>query len=182
MPLAFALRHASAPIHYRIDASDVRAHLYRVTLTIAHASAHQVLALPVWIPGSYMVREFSKHVQKLRAYSSPSANISDGAEAQPIALQQLDKCTWQANCKAGSRLVLEYEVYAFDNSVRTAWLDAARGFFNASSLCLRVAGRQCSSGGPQAHGGVIEFHGLPSELEVAMVGPQGHGGYSSAAL
>ncbi|WP_448252796.1 hypothetical protein [Ottowia oryzae] len=56
-----------------------------------------------------------------------------------------------------------------------AWLDGLR-------LCLRVAGRQCSSGGPQAHGGVIEFHGLPSELEVAMVGPQGHGGYSSAAL
>ena len=145
MPLAFALRHASAPIHYRIDASDVRAHLYRVTLTIAHASAHQVLALPVWIPGSYMVREFSKHVQKLRAYSSPSANISDGAEAQPIALQQLDKCTWQADCKAGSRLVLEYEVYAFDNSVRTAWLDSERAFFNPTALCLRVLGQESAA-------------------------------------
>ncbi|RYY91267.1 MAG: peptidase M61, partial [Comamonadaceae bacterium] len=50
--------------------------------------------------------------------------------------------TWQAGCRAGSPLVLTYEVYAFDNSVRTAWLDAARGFFNGTSLCLRVHGQE----------------------------------------
>jgi predicted metalloprotease with PDZ domain len=59
-----------------------------------------------------------------------------------VPLQQIDKCTWQADCVASSPLVLAYEVYAFDNSVRTAWLDTGRGFFNGTSLCLRVHGQE----------------------------------------
>jgi predicted metalloprotease with PDZ domain len=84
----------------------------------------------VWIPGSYMVREFSKHLQNLVATQS----------GKPVQLVQLDKCTWQAACKTTKALELHYEVYAFDTSVRTAYLDAQRGFFNPSSLCLRVEG------------------------------------------
>ena len=133
MPLAPALRHASAPILYRIDVSEVRAHLYRVSLSIAQASQNQIVALPVWIPGSYMVREFAKHVQNLRARTP---------KGKAVVLQQLDKCSWQAECKAGQSLVLEYEVYAFDNSVRTAWLDSERAFFNPTALCLRVLGQE----------------------------------------
>jgi predicted metalloprotease with PDZ domain len=45
-------------------------------------------------------------------------------------------------CKREQALVLSYEVYAFDNSVRTAWLDSQRGFFNGTSLCLRVHGQE----------------------------------------
>ena len=53
---------------------------------------------------------------------------------------QDNKCQWRTNALAGQALTLTYEVYAFDNSVRTAWLDAHRGFFNGTSLCLRVHG------------------------------------------
>ncbi len=117
-----------AAVHYTVDASNVHAHLYRITLTIAKPSKNQRLALPVWIPGSYMVREFSKHLQKLSALQNGKA----------AAVKQLDKCSWQVTNTAAKPLVLSYEVYAYDNSVRTAWLDAQRGFFNATSLCLRV--------------------------------------------
>jgi predicted metalloprotease with PDZ domain len=55
-------------------------------------------------------------------------------------VQQIDKCTWQVDCVPSSPLILGYEVYAFDTSVRTAWLDSERGFFNGTSLCLRVHG------------------------------------------
>ena len=55
-----------------------------------------------------------------------------------MAVQQLDKCNWQIECVPSQPLLLSYEVYAFDNSVRTAWLDTQRGFFNGTSLCLRV--------------------------------------------
>jgi predicted metalloprotease with PDZ domain len=58
-----------------------------------------------------------------------------------VAVQQLDKATWQVDCVPSSPLVLSYEVYAFDNSVRAAWLDTQRGFFNGTSLCLRVHGQ-----------------------------------------
>ena len=118
-------------VHCRVELADLHAHLYRVTLTIARPAADQRVALPVWIPGSYLVREFSRHLQHLKARQGERA----------VALTQLDKCTWQAASRTGQPLVLSYEVYAFDNSVRTAWLDSTRGFFNATSLCLRAEGQ-----------------------------------------
>lgn len=121
-----------APIRYRVQAADLHAHLYRVTLTVARPCAGQRVALPVWIPGSYLVREFSKNLQQLQARQGGKA----------LALQQLDKCSWQAACVADQPLTLDYTIYAFDASVRTAWLDAQRGFFNGTSLCLRVEGQE----------------------------------------
>jgi predicted metalloprotease with PDZ domain len=119
-------------LHYAVEAADLNAHLFRVTLTIAQPATVQTVSLPVWIPGSYLVREFSKNLQ----------NLSAKQGRRQAALAQLDKCTWQITCRAGEPLVLRYEVYAFDNSVRTAWLDSQRGFFNGTSVCLRVHGQE----------------------------------------
>lgn len=118
--------------HYRIEAADLHAHLFRVTLTIGQPANLQRVSLPVWIPGSYLVREFSKNLQRLAARQ----------DGRPVAVHQLDKCNWQVDCVPSSPLVLAYEVYAYDNSVRTAWLDADRGFFNGTSLCLKVHGQE----------------------------------------
>ena len=74
---------APAPVHYRIDASDTHAHRYRVTLTIDQPSPTQVLSLPVWLAGSYMVREFGRHLSGLSATQGRA----------PRAVQQLDKTT-----------------------------------------------------------------------------------------
>ena len=124
-------RHtADSPVHYRIEAPDPHNHLFHVTLTVAEPAAQQELSLPVWIPGSYLVREFSKNLQNLQARQGSKA----------LALQQLDKHRWRVACQSGKPLVLHYAVYACDASVRTAWLDAARGFFNGTSLCLRAEG------------------------------------------
>lgn len=119
-------------IHYTVEAAQLHAHLFAVKLTIAQPNAQQTVSLPVWIPGSYLVREFAKNLQNLRAQQGRRA----------VTLVQRDKCTWDITCKAGQPLVLCYEVYAFDNSVRTAWLDSQRGFFNGTSLCLRVHGHE----------------------------------------
>ncbi len=119
-------------IHYTVEASDLHAHLFQVTLTIPEPAAQQTVSLPVWIPGSYLVREFAKNLQNLQARQG----------RRLASLAQLDKCTWVITCKPGQPLVLSYAVYAFDNSVRTAWLDSQRGFFNGTSLCLRVHGQE----------------------------------------
>ncbi len=124
----------SASIHYRVEAADLHAHLFRVTLRIDRPAASQRVSLPVWIPGSYMVREFSKNLQRLSARQ----------DARGVSIGQLDKCNWQIDCVAGRPLELSYEVYAFDHSVRTAWLDTQRGFFNGTSVCLRVHGQEGS--------------------------------------
>jgi predicted metalloprotease with PDZ domain len=120
----------SSAVHYDISIKDAHAHLWQVTLTIPKPAKNQTVSLPVWIPGSYMVREFSKHLQNLQARQN----------GQAVAVNQLDKCTWQLVNSAAKPLVLSYEVYAFDNSVRTAWLTAQRAFFNPTSLCLKVHG------------------------------------------
>jgi hypothetical protein len=124
-----------APVECRVEAHNLHAHLFDVTLTIAEPQARQRVSLPVWIPGSYLVREFSKQLQQLTAQQGKTR----------LAAQQLDKCTWQIDGKLGKPLVLRYQVYAHDNSVRTAWLDAERGFFNASSLCLMVEGQTATA-------------------------------------
>jgi predicted metalloprotease with PDZ domain len=122
----------TAAVAYRVEAADPRAHLYTVTLTIAEPQAPQRVSLPAWIPGSYLVREFARHLQRLAARQ----------DGKPVAVHQLDKASWQVDCVPSSPLVLSYEVYAFDNSVRTAWLDIQRGFFNGTSLCLKVHGQE----------------------------------------
>jgi len=126
-----AVAAPAAAVRYRIECADLHAHLFAVTLTIEAPSAQQRVALPVWIPGSYLVREFAKNLQGLRATQG---------RRKPV-LTQLDKCSWQIDCVPGQPLVLHYQVCAYDNSVRTAWLDAERGFFNGTSLCLRVEGQ-----------------------------------------
>ncbi|MGM9425690.1 M61 family metallopeptidase [Hydrogenophaga sp. MI9] len=125
-------RPAAPALRYRVEALNHRAHLFAVTLEIDRPAKAQKLALPVWIPGSYLVREFAQHLQHLQA--------SQGG--QPLAVKQLDKHRWQVDNDGQRTLSLRWEVYAFDASVRTAFLDATRGFFNATSLCLMVAGRE----------------------------------------
>ena len=128
-----ALDLSADPIHYRVDIDEPNTHRFRVTLTIARPAAQQRLSLPVWIPGSYLVREFAKNLSSLQARQGRSSRVT---------ARQLDKCTWQIDCSPAKPLVVSYEVYARDNSVRTAWLDADRGFFNGTSLCLRVEGQE----------------------------------------
>ena len=120
----------AALVHYRVELDDLHGHLFRVTLTINEPSAAQRLSLPVWIPGSYLVREFPKNLQNLRARQGRKA----------CAAVQLDKCSWDVAANIHKPLVVTYQVYAFDNSVRSAWLDTRRGFFNGTSLFLRASG------------------------------------------
>ena len=118
-------------IHYRIEVADAAAHQFKVTLTIADPAPEQALSLPVWIPGSYMVREFSRHLSRLEA--------RQGSQARAIV--QLAKDRWSVATAGRGALVVTYFAYAFDASVRTAWLADDRGFFNTTSLCLAVGGR-----------------------------------------
>jgi predicted metalloprotease with PDZ domain len=134
MSQAGSAKAASAPesIGYRVDTAHLASHLFHITLTIPSPAAEQVLQLPVWIPGSYLVREFSKNLQQLRCTQG----------GRSVALRQRDKASWCVSCTPDAPLQVQYAVYAFDNSVRTAWLDDQRGFFNGTSLFLRVADKQ----------------------------------------
>lgn len=121
-------------VHYSITSHDLAAHLFHVTLTISNPDPNgQVVSLPVWIPGSYMVREFARNIIRIQAH----------ANGKKIALKKLNKTSWQAApCDANASLQISYEVYAWDLSVRAAHLDQSHGFFNGTSVFLQVHGQE----------------------------------------
>jgi len=110
-----------SPVRYAVSL-DPLAHLYHVRCELAAAAEGQVFSLPSWIRGSYLVRDFAKHVLRLHA-------TVDGA---PAAIERIDKRSFRVAGRGA--LTLEYQVHAYDSSVRKAWLDVRRGFFNGSSL------------------------------------------------
>lgn len=124
-----------ASVRYIVAPADPRAHLFTVRAEIAaNQGEAQLFRLPSWLRGSYLVRDFAKHVVALSA--------ARGGE--PAAIERLDKRSFRVAAGSGA-LSLDYSVYAADESVRKAWLDTRRGFFNGSSLFYCPQG--CENGG-----------------------------------
>ena len=123
-------------VFYRLHPADPAAHHFEVSCTVTSpAPQGQRFALPAWIPGSYLVREFAKHIVSIRAEAGGKA----------VRLKKLDKHTWQAAPVKGSEpLTITMTVYAWDLSVRGAHLDTTHGFFNGTSVFLRVLGQEDS--------------------------------------
>ncbi len=118
----------SAAVRYRIIPARPEARLFRIECSVEVADpAGQRFALPAWIPGSYMIREFASHVVSIRAES----------RGRPVEVEKLDKHTWRAAPVTGALTVVS-EVYAWDLSVRGAHLDTRHGFFNGACVFLRV--------------------------------------------
>lgn len=120
-------------VHYRLRLLDPAAHLFEVELHLADVpaglrSSGVMLSLPAWIPGSYMIREFARHIVAIEAASGQSR----------LAITKVDKHTWQTDPCDGP-LHVRYRVYAWDLSVRTAHFDDSHAFFNGSSVYLRIA-------------------------------------------
>src|SRR5690554_1376344 len=101
-------------LHYRIRVHDANAHVFAVEIEIPITQAQQqiTLNLPAWIPGSYMIRDFSKNITALRAELNE----------KPVSLAHHDKQTWQMTAPETGMLRVHYEVYAYDLSVRSAYL------------------------------------------------------------
>lgn len=117
---------------YRIWPSDPGAHLYEVRLSVADPDPEgQEFAMPAWIPGSYMIRDYAKHVVGARAEA-------DGRE---VELTKLDKSRWRA-APCDRELTLVLDVFAHDESVRGAHLDATHAFFNGTCVFPAVVGQE----------------------------------------
>lgn len=121
---------AAAPVHYRIRPLNPAAHQFEVTCVVACPDPEgQRFSLPAWIPGSYMIRDFARNILSF------DASTGEG----PVSSCKLDKQTWQCDPVEGP-LSVTCRVYAWDLSVRAAHLDTSHGFFNGTSVFLRVEG------------------------------------------
>ncbi len=112
--------------HYALTFADPGGHLLDIEITFAHPVAGQKLAMPSWIPGSYLMREFARHVVELSAEQAGHA----------VGVTKTDKSTWLLNSKADLPLRVRYRVYAWDRSVRGCQFDTSRGFVNPAACLL----------------------------------------------
>ncbi|MCM3875875.1 MAG: PDZ domain-containing protein, partial [Thermoanaerobaculia bacterium] len=114
-------------------------HLYEITMEVDPRGAASIdLVLPVWTPGSYLVREFSRHVRDLTA---------KGKNGRPVAVEKVAKNTWRLTFKENplsplSSLSIRYRVYAHELTVRTSHLDSTHGYGNGANLFFYVEGRK----------------------------------------
>lgn len=119
-------------VQYLIRPLSPTAHIFEICLTIADPDpSGQQLTLPAWIPGSYMIRDFARNIVTLQA----------SCNGEPVAAEKLDKQTWLCEPCDGD-LVVTYQVYAWDLSVRSAHLDDSHGYFNGTSVFLKAVGRE----------------------------------------
>lgn len=119
------------PILYTVTPYDPSGHRIRIRLTIRDPDpAGQALSMPAWIPGSYLIRDFSRQVETIRATSGNRA----------IHVAKTSNHEWLcAPCEGP--LQVEYTIYAWDLSVRGAHFDESHAFLNGTSVYLSVAGR-----------------------------------------
>ncbi|WP_127470905.1 M61 family metallopeptidase [Thiomicrorhabdus aquaedulcis] len=161
------------PIHYTLCPIDPNGHLFAVSLTISHPSQPvQEVCLPNWIPGSYLIRDFSKHLINLTA--------SDD-QYHPIELVPIDKSTWHFNSD-GRAVTLRYNVYAWDLSVRGAHFDCSHAFYNGTSVFLAAQGqRQAACSVELVHSEWSQKHHwkVATGMPAAQVDAQGFGLYAA---
>lgn len=125
------LQPSSFDLTYRVRPALPQAHLFSVEILIQHPpSGPLVLAMPAWIPGSYMIRDFARNLLDLKVTT---------ATGEALPLTKRDKQTWVCDHATGA-MTVSYRVFAWDLSVRAAHLDATHAYFNGPSLLLSVAG------------------------------------------
>lgn len=122
----------AGPHRYRIVPKDPGAHLFEVTLRVDDPDPHgQVFSLPAWIPGSYLIRDYARHV----------VAISAAGEGHDVELTKLDKSSWQAAATHGP-ITVTAEIHAHDLTVRGAHLDTTHASFNGACVFLQVVGQE----------------------------------------
>jgi predicted metalloprotease with PDZ domain len=118
---------------YTIAMPRPHSHLFHVTITLDAGAAPTIdLVLPAWTPGSYMIREYARHVQAFSAHSA------DGAA---LPWRKTAKDTWQIERSLAAQIVVRYQVYANELTVRTSHLDGTHGYINGACVFMYVPER-----------------------------------------
>ena len=160
------------PTHYAIRVPDARTHQFEVTCTIDDPDPDgQRLRLPTWVPGSYLIREFARHFVSVRAE----------CRGREVAIAKEAKDCWRAAPCDGPLTVVAL-VYAFDLSVRTAYVDTTRAYFNGSSVFLCPDGHAdspCSVLIERPHGDACHDWRVATSLRSAGAAPYAFGEYEA---
>jgi predicted metalloprotease with PDZ domain len=129
---------------------DTTRHLVRVRATFRGPLPEPLaLQMPAWTPGSYLVREYARHVEQLRAHAGD----------KPCGARKTSKDAWAIAHGGANEVVVEYAVYAHELTVRTNHVSESHGYFNGAATFLR----------PIEDG--VDWDALPVELELVKPDP-----------
>lgn len=132
--LYFSISSLAVNIDYKLSMSQPNSHYFEVEMNVTNLKAKElVIKMPVWAPGSYLVREFAKSVDLVKAF--------DG-EGNALKVEKRNKNTWVIPTKKVKSVKINYEVYAFELSVRTSFLDDSHGYLNGTSVFMYVEGEK----------------------------------------
>ncbi len=132
MPQTLPLVSQSLDLRYTVAMPQPQTHLFEVSLELDHWSADVLdLKFPVWTPGSYLVREYVRHLQGFTAVNE---------QGEPLPWQKLSKNHWQLETPNAQGLTIRYRIFANELTVRTNHLDSTHGYFNPAAMFFRVAG------------------------------------------
>lgn len=121
-------------VRYVVSFPEPHTHFVQVAMSIDDADEGGVhLSLPVWTPGSYLVREYARHLEGI---------VARRATGEEVPVAQVDKRTWRVDTKPGKRVDVTYRVYANELTVRTSHVDADHAFLVSAGVFLHVRGRE----------------------------------------
>ncbi|MEJ7779185.1 MAG: PDZ domain-containing protein [Daejeonella sp.] len=124
---------AQEKIAFKVSFSEPQAHYADIEMEISGVKAAEIdLKMPVWAPGSYLIREFAKNVEEFEA---------SGTGGKKLVAGKINKNTWRIRTDKNSSLKLSYRVYSFEISVRTSFVDDSHAFLSPTGLFLYPAGK-----------------------------------------
>jgi len=122
-------------LSYEVSLPEPQNHLFHVQLQVEPWEASTLdIHFPVWTPGSYVVREYARHIQRVTAYNANNR--------QPLPLQKQSKHAWTINTEQTNTVRIDYQVYANELTVRTNHLDASHGYFNGAALFFYIPNQE----------------------------------------
>ena len=124
-----SMNPGTATINYQVAMPNPQNHLFEVTLHLKDYSLSTLdLKMPVWTPGSYLVREYAKHLQDFSAMSDDKA----------LNWGKIGKNHWQVDTDRISKVTVKYRIFANELTVRTNHLDSTHGYFNGAAIFFRI--------------------------------------------
>ncbi len=120
-------------IRYAVSFPDPASHRAQVEMTVEGVGGDALeLKMAAWTPGSYLIREFARHVDRVSA---------EGEGVGALAVEKRDKNSWRVAARGAKRITIRYRLYAFEPTVRTSFVDDERIALNGASVFLFVPGR-----------------------------------------
>jgi predicted metalloprotease with PDZ domain len=138
LSLYFSISSIAVKIDYEVSMELPNSHYYSVQMNISDLKAKELtIKMPVWAPGSYLIREFAKSVNLVTAKD---------ADGNDLIVTKTNKNTWVIPTKKLKNVQINYDVYAFELSVRTSFLDDSHGYIAGTSLFMYMEGEKDNAG------------------------------------